>query len=118
MAKNQYFVSVSDGTIQNEDMENSEFTVWATKKEMIHLQKMMEAERDEEKETLKRAPIPYKSADHDPANEGMSETLLHVYAFIYEIGDEESKKHIYEMGILSKLNFTDYNHEGHEQKSY
>jgi hypothetical protein len=118
MSKNQYFVSLADGTIQSEDMENSEFTVWATKKEMIHLQKMMEMERDNEKETLKRAPIPYKTADHDPANEEMTESLLHMYAFIYEIGDEETKKHIYEMGILSKLNFTDYNHEGYKERSY
>lgn len=117
MSKNQYFISVSDGTIQDEKLENSEFTVWATKKEIIHLQKMMEMERDDEKESLKRAPIPYKTADHDPANEEINESLLHIYAFIYEIGDEETKKHIYEMGFLSKLNLTDYNHEGYEEKS-
>lgn len=114
MAKQRYYISVSQGIIQQERQSESEFTILATEEEANKLDMLMDFQRSAEQKTFARAPIPYKSADHDKATEQFSKEMIDLYAYIYELGDAQAKQHIEQMNILNKLHRTDYNHRGYE----
>jgi hypothetical protein len=122
MAKTIYYVSVATGIIeQKQAMEDSanlthEFVVEATEAEINTLRALFEKQAITEETTFKRAPIPYKTADHDPASEEFNGDILNIYRYLYEIGSAETKQHIEKMGILPRLLSPDYHHEGYEEQ--
>jgi hypothetical protein len=122
MAKTIYYVSVATGIIeQKKELEDSanfthDFVVEATEAEIDILRDLFEKQAATEETTFIRAPIPYKTADHDPATEEFNADILNIYRYLFEIGSEETKRHIEKMGILSRLLSPDYHHEGYEKQ--
>jgi len=112
--KRRYYISVSHHLIQEAPYESAEFEVAMTEAEKTKLKDKLDDLNQEDEYTFKRAFIPYKSADHDDAPQEFNDKLIDVYAYLYEIGDEKTKRTIEEMNILGKMRNTDYNHEGYE----
>jgi hypothetical protein len=123
MPKATYYVSVARGLIEEpkamRDSDNltHEFQVEATEEEIAVLRELFEKQATAEEQTFKRAAVPYKSADHDPATADFNGEFLNIYRYLYEIGDEATKKHIEKMRILPRLLSPDYHDPGYEHKA-
>ncbi|MDF2958829.1 MAG: hypothetical protein K0S39_564 [Paenibacillus sp.] len=121
MPKAAYYVSVANGLIEDattlQDASNQayEFVVHANEEEIRELRRLLDKQQSDEEDTLKRAPIPYKSADHDKATDRYNVDMLSLYNTIYHLGNKETKKHIENMGILGRLLTPDYHHDGYKR---
>lgn len=109
------YVSVSNKSLDAEASMNEQLEVRGTEEELEQLRHMLvQLQRDDEVTHL-RAPIPYKSADHDQATDQFNEDMLKLYRSIYDLGTHKTKHHIQDMNILNKLKDTDYNYPGYER---
>ncbi|WP_138754767.1 hypothetical protein [Paenibacillus sinopodophylli] len=113
--KKLYYVSISGKRVEPEPSINDQLTVVGTTDEINELGLQLDQLRRDDELTQFRAPIPYKSADHDKATDKFNEDLIKVYHTIYELGTDETRTHIRQMNILSKLQDTDYNSPGYER---
>lgn len=113
--KKLYYVSISGKRIEPEPSINDQLTVVGTDDEMNALQQKLDQIQRDDEITQFRAPIPYKSSDHDKATDKFNEDLIKVYHAIYELGTDETRAHIRQMNILGKLQDTDYNYPGYER---
>lgn len=112
---NTLFVSVSNKSLDREASMNEQFEVRGTEEEIETLRQMLEQLELDDEVTQIRAPIPYKSADHDKATDQFNDDLLKLYQFIYKLGTDKTKAHIHDMNILNKLQNTDYEYPGYER---
>ncbi|CAM3413666.1 hypothetical protein [Marinicrinis lubricantis] len=101
--KKTYFVSVQANSILEEKGSAAfEFEIQATDQELDQLAALFEEKEDSENATFRQAGIssvPYHELDD--ANDTYDATMIDVYKKIYELGTEETKRHIEQMGILS-----------------
>lgn len=109
------FVSVSNKSLGREASMNEQLEVRGTEEEIDMLLHMLEQLKRDDELTQFRAPIPYKSADHDKATDQFNDDLLKLYQLIYHLGTENTKAHIDDMNILNKLQNTDYEDPGYER---
>ncbi|GGF91098.1 hypothetical protein [Paenibacillus abyssi] len=114
--KNHYYVSVSGKSIETEPSLSEQLQILATEEELQKLQTLLDHQQHDDELTHIRAPLPYKSNDHDPANDQFTEHLIEVYRAIYRVGTEETRDHIRSMNIIGELHNTDYNYPGYEDK--
>ncbi|CAM4311153.1 hypothetical protein FHS16_000723 [Paenibacillus endophyticus] len=113
--KKFYYVSISGKRIEPEPSINDQLTVVGTSEQISELQQQLDQIQRDDEITQFRAPIPYKSADHDQATDKFNEDLIKVYHTVYELGTDETRAHIRQMNILTKLQDTDYNYPGYER---
>lgn len=116
MEKERYYVSVSTGMINKEPALTDQLTIMATETERDNLQTLLDREKTADDKTHVKAPIPYKSADHDSATNEFNDSLVEVYRYIYQIGTVETRRHIEYMDILEELRTPDYHHQGYNLK--
>ncbi|MWV45723.1 hypothetical protein GRF59_19085 [Paenibacillus sp. HJL G12] len=112
--KKRYYISVTHNLIQDVPNDSTEFELMLTDDQVTRLRDQMDELTKDDEYTFKRAFVPFKSADHDDATEQFDEKLLGLYAYLYEVGDEETKRMIEELNVLPKLHQTDYHDEGYE----
>lgn len=112
-----YYVSVTHRLIQEVPNDSTEFEVLLDEEELILLRDKIAGLHDEDEYTLKRAPVPFKSADHDEAPEQFNRQLTELYVLLYRTGSERTRKAIMDMGVLNNLSNTDYNHPGYGEGS-
>lgn len=117
MSKQRYYVSVSANTIDPEphDTSSDRLTVMADEKEVAELKRLFEKERHATERTHRRAFIPYKSADHDPATADYNDSMIDLYQYLYRIGSLETRRHIESMNLLQELKNPDYNDPGYDR---
>lgn len=113
--KQKYYVSVSGKSVEADFSGNEQLEVLGTEEEIAELQQLLDRIQKDDEVTHLRAPIPYKSADHDKATEQFNEDIREVYQAIYELGTSKTREHIRRMNILGKLQDTDYNYPGYER---
>jgi len=113
MEKQRYYVSISAGVVGTEPALTDQLTVLATDGERDRLIALLERERKALEDTVVRAPIPYKSADRDPATRRYNDGLLEIYRYVYRIGTLETRRHIEYMDILREPRTPDYRHPGY-----
>ncbi|AEI39519.1 hypothetical protein [Paenibacillus mucilaginosus] len=119
MPKKIYYISVGPGTIEDQqtlaDQRNYtyDYQVEASEEEYQELRRLLQSTEETQDGTFARAPIPYKSADHDPATEQFNDRMKDLYTLLYRLGTAETKGHIEKMGILKKLGNTDYDLPGY-----
>ncbi|TNJ64836.1 hypothetical protein FE784_18500 [Paenibacillus hemerocallicola] len=116
-----YAVSVTAGTLleQGELLEQSDrtdvLTVEATDEEALELRRLLDSYTARDAHSLRRAPIPYKSADHDEATRSFNDKTFQLYLTIYELGTVETRAYIDENELLAKLRNPDYEHPGYDR---
>ena len=79
------------------------FKIEATDNEIIQLRELFDQNYSTEWQNFFRAHVPYIQYHYDRENDAYDETLINIYQLIYQLGDQEAKQHISEMGILSNL---------------
>lgn len=116
-AKTRYYVSVTHNLIQNVPNDSTEYEVELSDEELGLLRDKLEDLAKEDEYTLKRAPVPYKSADKDEATDHYNDKIIEVYAFLHRVGDEQTRKAIDSLGVLGKLEQADYDDQGYGEGS-
>ncbi|NIK66888.1 hypothetical protein [Paenibacillus sp. BK720] len=114
-SKKTLYVSVSNKSLDAEASMNEQLEIRGTAEELEELRRMLERLKKDDEATQFRAPIPYKSADHDKATDQFNGDLLKLYQAIYKLGTDETKAHIHDRNILNKLQNTDYEYPGYER---
>lgn len=112
---NTLYVSVSNKSLDREVSMNEQLEVRGTDEELEKLRQILEQLERDDQVTQLRAPIPYKSADHDKATDQFNDDLLKLYQLIYNLGTDKTRAHIHDMKILNKLQNTDYENPGYER---
>ncbi|WP_136608050.1 hypothetical protein [Paenibacillus dokdonensis] len=112
--KKRYYISVTHNLIQDVPNDSTEFEVMMTDEQVTRLRDQMDELIKDDEYTFKRAFVPFKSADHDDATEQFDDKLIGVYAYLHDIGDDETRRMIDELNILPKLHQTDYHDDGYD----
>ncbi|PLR79432.1 hydrolase [Bacillus sp. V3-13] len=100
--KKTYYISVGTGEIsQSATASPWNFQIHATDEEITILREYFEQNYSTEWQNFFRAHVPYVQYHYDRENDAYDETMQKIYRMIYELGDEQAKKHIEEMGILT-----------------
>ncbi|WP_055106594.1 hypothetical protein [Paenibacillus ihumii] len=116
--KKPYFVSVAHRLIQESpNQDNAEYRVLLDEEDLVKLRDKIAELSEEDIYTFKRAPVPYKSADHDEATEHFNDRMRELYTLLYQYGDERTRRSIIGLGVLGKLQNQDYDHPGYNGKS-
>ncbi|WHX26911.1 hydrolase [Virgibacillus halodenitrificans] len=101
MEKKKYYVNVGSGEISQVKYDNNEeFVIHATDDEIIFLREKFNNMNDAGVRTFFRAHVPIMSYHNDQSNDSYDAGLQEAYQLLYELGDEQAKAHIKEMGIL------------------
>ncbi|WP_059171481.1 hypothetical protein [Bacillus sp. FJAT-27445] len=99
--KKTYYVSIANGEISRDGTNSTwNFKIEATDDEITELRSAFDENYWNEWRTFIRAHIPFVEYHHDKENNAYDERLQKIYQAIFELGDEQAKKHIQEMGIL------------------
>lgn len=113
-----YYVSVAHRSIQEApNQDSTEFRVLLDEEDFAKLSDKIAELSEEDIYTFRRAPVPYKSADHDDATEQFNARMIEVYTLLYQYGDEQTRRSIIGLGVLGKLHNSDYDDPGYNGKS-
>ncbi|GAA0134655.1 hypothetical protein YSY43_14950 [Paenibacillus sp. YSY-4.3] len=116
--KKPYYVSVAHRLIQEvPNQDSAEFRVQLDEEDLVKLRDKITELSEEDIYTFRRAPIPYKSADHDEATEQFNDRMIELYTLLYQYGDEQTRRSIIGLGVLGKLQNHDYDDPGYNGKS-
>lgn len=104
MEKKIYYVSVANGEISRVQNANTySFTIQATDEEIAELRNHFDSAYREDLGTFVRSHVPFVEYHHDSNNDRYDEQLQEAYKMIYELGDNETKELIAQMGIINGL---------------
>lgn len=105
--KQAYFVDLVSGDILEKPLieENPNFRIYATEEELADLKLQLEKSHTADLQAHIRSLIPYVPYHKDKPNDQYDASLKHIYAIIYQYGDEEARRFIDEIGILEDNKF-------------
>lgn len=102
MNKKKYYVSISSGEISQVKVgNNDEYIIYATDDEVKMLRAKLTNMYDADFDSFWRAHVPIMPYHNDKGNQRYDEGLTEVFQMIYDLGDEQAKSHIEEIGVLS-----------------
>ncbi|MFS0644301.1 hydrolase [Siminovitchia sp. 179-K 8D1 HS] len=100
-AKKTYYISVGTGEIMRTPKASPwQFKIKATDDEITEMREVFQTMQDNSIGDFFRAHVPFVEYSHDPTNDVHDENLHKIYSMIYELGDQEAKQHIQNLGIL------------------
>lgn len=106
--KGIYYVDLSSGEILPAPLDSSAgFRIFANGEELAELRALFTENYNDDMAAFARAHVPYLEYHHDPQNEAYDHSMRLIYAKLYELGDEEAKRHIEGMGILEESKHLD-----------
>ncbi|MEW9677074.1 hydrolase [Lentibacillus sp. L22] len=101
MEKKKYFVNMGSQEISSVKYgNNEELVIYATEDEARELRGKMEGMNDADIGAFWRAHVPIMPYHHDQANDDYDSGITEALKMIYDLGNEETKRHITDMGVL------------------
>jgi hypothetical protein len=102
--KKTYYVAVAHGEITKSATDSPwDFKIEATDDEIIALREYFTTNHNADWSSFWRAHVPYLEYHHDKVNDVYDDSMKKAYGMIYQLGDEEARKHIESMGILDGI---------------
>ncbi|OZU88536.1 hydrolase [Virgibacillus indicus] len=102
MEKKKYYIDIGSGEISQIKYDNNDsFTIQATTEEVSLLRAKMENMHDAGVRSFFRAHVPIMPYHNDKSNDDYDSNLTETYQMLYDLGDDEVKKHIDSIGILT-----------------
>lgn len=102
MNKEKYYVSIASSEISQVKVgNNASFTIYATSDEVRSLRGKMDNMHDADMGAFWRSHIPIMPYHNDQSNDDYDVGITAALQEIYELGNDEAKSHIREMGILT-----------------
>ncbi|TDK64016.1 hydrolase [Bacillus salipaludis] len=100
--KQSYYINIQSHEIAREPFELEwDFKVEATDSQIKSLKQLFDENYQTDWESYIRSHVPFLEYHHDPQNKEYDARMVIIYAFIYQLGDEKTRDHIKEMGILN-----------------
>lgn len=104
MERKTYYISLGEGNISQVRTANSwDYQIQATDEEITRLRELFDQNYSSDWQGFWRAHIPYIEYHFDRPNDGYDTGLQQVYKMLYELGDEETKAHIKNEGLMDDL---------------
>lgn len=101
MGKKKYYISIASSEISQIPYgNNNDFVIYATAEEVRLLRSKMDNMHEADMNSFWRAHIPIKPYDEDNPNDEYDSELMEAFELVYELGDEETKSNLHQMGIL------------------
>lgn len=101
MNRKKYYVSLQSREIsQIKYGNNADFTIYATDEEIRMLRAKLDNMYEAEVGTFWRAHVPFIPYHKDSSNDDYDRGITEAFQMIYDLGDEEAKHHIEDMGVL------------------
>ncbi|WP_246941432.1 hydrolase [Bacillus pinisoli] len=101
--KKTYYISLANGEIsQIRTASPWNYKIEATEDEIVQLREYFDQIYSTDWQGFYRAHTPYIEYHHDPTNDAYDATMQKVYQFIYQLGDQETKKFIEDQGFLDQ----------------
>ncbi|MBP3039774.1 hydrolase [Bacillaceae bacterium Marseille-Q3522] len=100
--KRTYYISLASGEISTSGTDSDwNMKIEATDEEIKQLRQLFEDNLQAEMGSFVRAHVPYIQYHYDRENDAYDKGMKNIYRLLYELGDEETKRHIESIGILS-----------------
>jgi hypothetical protein len=102
MKKETYYVTV-DGTIHTEKLLDDapyDFEVQATEEEIKNLQDLFQRTYNNDWDTYVQSHLPFRTEERQKESTDVDQNIKDIYAAIYQLGTEETKKSIESLGLL------------------
>jgi hypothetical protein len=101
--KRSYYVDLQSGDILEKPLEEKspKFRISATDREYIELKRLFDRSYSADFSTFIRAQIPFREYHKDPENARYDDTMKKIYGELYKLGDNETRKYIENLGILT-----------------
>lgn len=98
--KNTYYITVGTGEIsQSATASRWDYKITATNEEINELRSYFKQNYSTEWQSFVRAHIPFLEYHNDKENDEYDEIMSKVYELLYKLGDDETRKHIEDMGF-------------------
>ncbi|GAB4072746.1 hypothetical protein GCM10028778_04690 [Barrientosiimonas marina] len=101
MKKKFYFNMGSQEISQVRYANNDTYVIYATEDEANQLRQQLDGMNTADMNAFYRSHVPIKSYHHDKPNDDYDAGITDAFQMIYDLGDNETKQHIENMGILS-----------------
>ncbi|RYG74524.1 hydrolase [Lentibacillus lipolyticus] len=102
MDKKKYYVNLGSQEISQIRYDNNdEFTIYATQDEVQTLRHKLDNMNNSDTRAFFRAHVPIMPYHNDKPNDDYDSEITEAFRMMYDLGDQETKQHIEEIGILS-----------------
>ncbi|KPB03290.1 MULTISPECIES: hypothetical protein [Bacillaceae] len=104
MERKTYYISLAEGSISQVSTASSwDYQIQATDDEITHLREIFDQNYSSDWQGFWRAHIPYVQYHFDKTNDAYDNGLQQAFKMIYELGDEATKAHIKDQGLMDDL---------------
>ncbi len=104
MNKKEYYVNIGTREISiNHDANNDDFIIEASNEEVMALREVFEEIYNSDMRSFFRSHVTAVPYHLDEANDEYDEGMKTAFRMIYNLGNEESRQQIEEMGVLEDL---------------
>jgi hypothetical protein len=101
LERKKFYVNIGSGEIsQTKFGNNDEFTIHATNDEILLLRSKLNNMHGASWQSFWRAHVPIMPYHNDKPNDRYDDELAETYQMLYDLGDDNVKKHIEEIGVL------------------
>ncbi|MEH7418419.1 hydrolase [Neobacillus drentensis] len=101
-SKQSYYLNIQSHEIFSEpDGVEWDFKIEATSSQLAVLERLFDQTDETDWESYFRAHIPYLEYHHQPQNKEYDRRLYLIYSFLYYLGDEKTRQHVADMGIIN-----------------
>jgi hypothetical protein len=101
--KKTYYISLGSGEIsQVRSASEWSYEIEATEDEITTLREYFDQRFSSDWQGFFRAHVPYLEYHYDRQNDAYDQTTTKVFEMLYNLGSDETRQHIEQMGILSQ----------------
>jgi len=102
-SKHSYYINIQSHELFSEPYGAEwDFKIEATASQAAVLERLFDKTDETDWESYVRAHIPYLEYHHQPQNKEYDLRMILIYSLLYYLGDEKSRLHIRNMGILNE----------------
>lgn len=104
MVRKTYYISLAEGSISQVSTASSwDYQIQATDDEITHLRGIFDQNYSSDWQGFWRAHIPFVQYHYDRENDAYDNGLQQAFKMIYELGDEATKAHIKNQGLMDDI---------------
>ncbi|WP_217589104.1 hydrolase [Lentibacillus saliphilus] len=104
MNRKKYYINIGTTEISQVPYgNNTDFVVYATQSEIVTLRSLMDHMHQADMGSFFRSYVPIMSYHNDRFNHEHDDGLTKAFTLIYQLGSDQTKKHIEEMGVLGDM---------------
>ncbi|WHY84067.1 hydrolase [Neobacillus novalis] len=103
--KQSYYVNIQSHAILRDPFEGEwDVKIEATESQLAVLERLFDQNDETDWESFFRAQFPFLEYHHQPQNMEYDRQMQLIYTMLFYLGDEKTRAHIREMGILNEDN--------------